>query len=141
MVDRPHAIMTLNRRNHPPWIRLHLQLLSNLSLTLFDFSVDSTGMFRCEPFDRMNFHCIDQAVHSKTQPAVREFSMAQKYQKDCITIPEGFPEVLKSFTREVLRSQVNSIPGQVPACSVSLVRLAVCGPAGDSCLLLSSSWL
>jgi hypothetical protein len=31
--------------------------------------------------------------------------MALKYQKP-FTIPEGFPEILKSFTREVLRSQV-----------------------------------
>lgn len=52
--------------------------------------------------------------------------MSSQYQKPMV-IPEGFPALLKAFTREILRSQVCKTPGlarclSIYAC-VSLARL------------------
>lgn len=42
--------------------------------------------------------------------------MSGKYQKP-YTIPEGFPALLKAFTREILREQVR-LMGRMNACAV-----------------------
>ncbi|KAI8466496.1 MAG: hypothetical protein J3K34DRAFT_460850 [Monoraphidium minutum] len=68
----------------------------------------------------------DRARRSGGRQSTHE--MSSKYQSDAIVIPEGFPELVKGFAREVLRAQRPAAPHAAPPRARGRRRPAMASP-------------